>query len=78
MKGANIDQLQSLSKDISQTFQNASTSKKEELENQIKILKDPIDDYKLMIEAAIEACHRRKKLVYKYYELKDQQQKSSQ
>jgi len=32
MKGANIDQLYTLSKEISSTFQNTSNQKKEELE----------------------------------------------
>jgi hypothetical protein len=34
----------------------------------VKRLKDPIDDFRLMIDAALEACLRRRKLVYKYYE----------
>ncbi|CDW76629.1 sorting nexin 1 [Stylonychia lemnae] len=78
MKGANIDQLYTLSKEISSTFQNTSNQKKEELEDQVRKLKDPIDDYKLMIEAAISACNRRRQLVYKYYVMIEQQQKSQQ
>ena len=49
-----------LSKEISHTFQNASNSKKEELEEQVRKLKEPIDDYKLMIDAALDACMRRR------------------
>lgn len=71
MKGANIDKLSALSKDISQAFSNVSTCKKEELEEEIKSLKEPIDDFKLMIGAAEEACLRRRKLVYKFFELRD-------
>jgi hypothetical protein len=46
-----------------------STIKKDELEEQIRKIKEPIDDFRFMIEAAIEACYRRRKLVYKYYEM---------
>lgn len=46
MKGANIDQLQDMSKDISSTFQQCCIAKKQELEEQLKRLKEPIDDYK--------------------------------
>jgi hypothetical protein len=34
-------------------------------------LKDPIDDFRLMIEAALETCLRRRKLVHRFYESKD-------
>ena len=71
LKGANIDQLAVIAKDISLAFQTASTVKKDELDEEIKKLKEPIDDFRLMIEAAIEACARRRKLVFKYYEQRD-------
>ena len=71
LKGANIDQIAVLSKDISLAFQSASTIKKDELEEEVKRLKEPIDDYRLMIEAAVEACTRRRKLVFRFYELNE-------
>ena len=71
LKGANIDQLAVIAKDISLAFQTASTVKKDELDEEIKKLKEPIDDFRLMIEAAVEACARRRKLVFKYYEQQD-------
>lgn len=40
-------------------------------------LKEPIDDYRLMIDAALDACMRRRHLVFKYYELKEQHQRSA-
>jgi len=42
-----------------------------ELDQQIDRLKDPIDDFRMMIEAAVEACFRRRKIVYRYYETKE-------
>ena len=45
--------------------------KKDELEEEVKRLKEPIDDYRLMIEAAVEACTRRRKLVFRFYELNE-------
>ncbi len=50
----------------------ASTVKQSELDQSIDKLKDPIDDFRMMIEAAVEACLRRRKLVFKYYEQKEQ------
>lgn len=78
MKGGNVDQLYMLSKEISQTFQSTSNHKKEELEEQVRKLKEPIDDYRLMINAALDACMRRRHLAFKYYELVDQHKKSNQ
>lgn len=72
LKGAQLDQLAVLSKDISLAFQSASTVKKDELEEEVKRLKDPIDDFRLMIDAAIEACLRRRKLVFRFYEAQEQ------
>jgi hypothetical protein len=43
----------------------------------VRKLKEQIDDYKLMIDAAIDACMRRRQLVFKYYEMKDSHQKSA-
>ena len=57
-----------LAKDISQAFQSNSLAKQQELDLSIDRLKEPIDEYRLMIEAAIDACLRRRKLVFKYYE----------
>lgn len=45
-----------------------SVIKKDELELQIQKLKDPIEDYNCMIEAAKDACSRRRALVTNYYE----------
>jgi hypothetical protein len=72
MKGANIDQLQDMSKDISQTFQQCCIAKKQELEEQLKRLKEPIDDYKLMVQAALDACNRRRQIVIKYYAMQQE------
>jgi len=55
--------LQQLCKDISQTLQYASISKKNELDDQIRKLKEPIDDYIQMVQAAEDACQRRRALV---------------
>ena len=48
--------------------------KKDELDEEIKRLKEPIDDFRLMIEAAMDACARRRKLVYRFYEAQEFQQ----
>lgn len=61
-----------VSKEISQTFQHASTLKQTELDQQIEILKEPLDDFRLMIEAALDACYRRRKIVFAFYEAKEQ------
>ena len=70
--------MQLLSKEISQTFQQASVAKKDELDKQLKRLKEPIEDYLMMVDAALDACIRRRKLVFRYYELRDQLAKNSQ
>jgi hypothetical protein len=73
LKGAgNVDQLSTLSKDISQTFQQNSLAKQTELEQAIDRLKEPIDEYRLMIEAAGEACLRRRKQIFRFYEMQEQ------
>jgi hypothetical protein len=65
-----------LSKEISNTFQACSNSKKEELEEQVRKLKEPIDDFKEMVDAAIKACERRRQFVCRYYEHLEQEKKS--
>jgi hypothetical protein len=42
------------------------------LEKEFMHLKEPMRDFRMMIEAAIEALYRRRKQVYKYYEMKEQ------
>lgn len=42
------------------------------MQAEITQLKEPIDDFRMMIEAALEACSRRRKLVYKFYEAQEQ------
>lgn len=69
LKGNNIDELHNISKEISSAFQGSSSIKKDELLLQTQNLKDPIEDYKSMIQSAMDACNRRRTLVGKYYEL---------
>ena len=57
---------------MSQAFQANSLAKQAELEQSIDRLKEPIDEYRLMIDAAIDACLRRRKLVFKFYETQEQ------
>ncbi len=37
---------------------------------QLQKLKEPTDDFKQMVQAALDACSRRRALVQKYYEIR--------
>ena len=70
LKGNDAGKLHEIAKDISSAFQASASIKKEELVEQTRNLKEPIEDYKSMIGSALDACTRRRNLVMKYYELR--------